>query len=63
VDELTRIAKFIHDQLSPNIPWHVTAFYPTYKMLDTSPTHKETILKAQKIGQKIGLKYVYTGNI
>lgn len=61
-EELKKIAKFIAD-LSPNIPWHISAFYPSYKMLDYPPTPQETLIHAYQIGQKIGLKYIYTGNI
>lgn len=60
--ELTQIAKFIYD-VSPNIPWHVTAFCPNYKMQNIPPTPTETIIQAYQIGKKVGLKYVYTGNI
>lgn len=56
--EITQIAKFIY-QLSPEIPWHLSAFYPAYKMLDYPPTPSTTMEMAYKIGQKVGLKYLY----
>ncbi|NOY15178.1 MAG: AmmeMemoRadiSam system radical SAM enzyme [bacterium] len=61
-EELTQIAQFIKS-IDPDIPWHITAFYPAYKMLDTPPTPPETLLTAWQIGKKIGLNYVYIGNI
>ena len=61
-DELRDIAGFIHS-VSPTIPWHVTAFYPTYKMMDREPTPVTTLRKAREIGLAEGLKYVYEGNI
>jgi len=60
--ELREIARFIRS-VSPEIPWHVSAFYPTYKMLDKPRTSPETIRHAREIGLEEGLKYVYTGNI
>ena len=60
--ELKQIAKFLKN-ISPNIPWHISAFYPAYKMTDISPTSQESLIKAYKIGRDAGLKYVYTGNI
>jgi pyruvate formate lyase activating enzyme len=45
------------------MPWHVTAFYPTYKMLDRKPTSVATLRKAREIGLEEGLHYVYEGNI
>ena len=61
-EELRDIAKFIHS-VSPTIPWHVTAFHPTYKMLDRDPTPIATLRKAREIGLAEGLHYVYEGNI
>lgn len=49
--------------LDPDIPWHVTAFYPTYLMTDRKPTPVETLLRARDIGRQAGLRHVYTGNI
>ena len=61
-EELRKIARFIRS-LSPEIPWHVSAFYPTYKMLDKPRTSPETIRYARQIGLEEGLRYVYTGNV
>ncbi len=60
--ELKQIAEFIQ-RIDKNIPWHVTAFHPNYKMPDVPPTTHAALLKAHKIGKKAGLNYVYTGNI
>lgn len=60
--ELTQIAEFIKG-VDPEIPWHVSRFYPTYKMTDRLPTPVSTLQKAREIGLAAGLKYVYTGNI
>ena len=61
-EELEQIARFIKD-VGPEIPWHVSAFYPTYKMLDLPRTPASTLYRARKIGIDAGLRYVYTGNI
>jgi pyruvate formate lyase activating enzyme len=61
-DELRDIARFIHS-LSPETPWHVTRFWPTYQMTDRAPTPHETLRRAREIGLNTGLKYVYVGNI
>ena len=60
--ELKKIADFISN-IDKNIPWHVTAFHPDYKMTDVPSTSSTTLDKAYNIGKKAGLKYVYTGNI
>ena len=61
-DELEKIAEFILS-VDKNIPWHVTAFHPDYKMLDVPSTSYASIFKAYDIGKKKGLKFVYVGNI
>ncbi len=60
--ELADIANFIHT-ISPEMPWHVTRFWPTYEMTDRPPTPHETLRKAREIGLNAGLKYVYVGNV
>ncbi|MGC8880737.1 MAG: AmmeMemoRadiSam system radical SAM enzyme [Minisyncoccia bacterium] len=60
--ELKEIAKFLCN-ISPDLVWHITAFYPAYKMLDIPSTSLKTLIKAYQIGKEAGLKYVYTGNI
>jgi len=61
-DELMDAARFIAS-LSPDIPWHVTAFHPDYQMTDPPPTPAATLLRAAEIGQEAGLRYVYAGNL
>lgn len=61
-DELTRLAEFLAG-ISPDIPWHVTAFHQDYKMTDPRDTKPEDLLRAAEIGRKAGLRYVYAGNL
>jgi len=61
-DELKRLAEFLVS-VSPDIPWHVTAFHKDYKMTDPENTPPETLLRAAAIGQEAGLRYVYAGNL
>lgn len=60
--QLRDIAEFIKS-VAPSIPWHVSQFYPTYKLTDKPRTPLETLRKAREIGFKTGLKYVYEGNV
>lgn len=61
-DFLTKTAEFIRS-VDEAIPWHVTQFYPTYKLLDQPRTPVKTLRRAREIGLAAGLKYVYEGNI
>jgi pyruvate formate lyase activating enzyme len=60
--EFEEIAQFIVS-LGREVPWHISAFYPTYKMLNLPRTSASTLHRAREIGIKAGLRYVYCGNI
>ncbi|MCJ7443225.1 MAG: AmmeMemoRadiSam system radical SAM enzyme [Methanotrichaceae archaeon] len=61
-EKIKGLAEFLAS-VSTEIPWHVTAFYPTYKMRDIPPTSKAVLRNALKIGTEAGLKYIYAGNV
>ncbi|MFQ5824329.1 MAG: AmmeMemoRadiSam system radical SAM enzyme [bacterium] len=60
--EFKSIAKFLVD-ISPNIPWHITAFHQDYKMTKPDNTPIETLVRAAEIGYEAGLNFVYAGNL
>jgi pyruvate formate lyase activating enzyme len=61
-DELCSLASFLVS-VSADMPWHVSRFYPTYRLLDVPATPLETVEKAVRIGREAGLRYVYGGNV
>lgn len=61
-DELERLTAFLAD-VSPDIPWHVTAFHKDYRMNDPANTTPEMLVGAAEIGRRNGLRYVYAGNL
>ncbi|MFN3870064.1 MAG: AmmeMemoRadiSam system radical SAM enzyme [Aquificaceae bacterium] len=60
-EEIRQIARYIAS-LSRNIPWHISRFFPAYKMLEPSPTPIETLKRAYEIGKEEELNFVYVGN-
>ena len=60
--ELRAAAEFLVN-LDANIPWHITAFHPDYRMMDHDRTTAGHILKAYEIGKSAGLRFVYMGNL
>ncbi len=56
------IASFLVS-VDPSMPWHVSQFYPAYRLLDRPPTPVATLRKAVEIGFRSGLKHVYMGNV
>lgn len=60
-DELKRAADYIAS-VSPDIPWHVTAFHQDYNMTKNANTTAEQLLRACETGREAGLRFVYAGN-
>ena len=62
-EELKAMAEFIYNEMGADVPWHLSAFHPDYKMMDTPPTSLQKLLEAKEIATQAGLKYVYLGNV
>jgi pyruvate formate lyase activating enzyme len=60
-DEIERLTAFLAS-VSPDIPWHVTAFHQDYRMTDHRSTVEDDLLQAAAIGRDNGLRFVYAGN-
>ena len=60
--ELADMAEFLAG-VSPDIPWHVTAFHQDYRMKDPAPTTARMLARAAAFGKEAGLRYVYAGNL
>src|SRR5580704_3667521 len=61
-EELRQIARFLAS-VSPDIPWHVTAFHKDYRMTDPDPTSADTLVRAAETGAEEGLRFIYAGNL
>ena len=62
-DDFLRWAAEFIKSVDVNIPWHISQFYPTYRLTDQPRTPLATLRKAREIGLKAGLNYVYIGNV
>lgn len=61
-EEITQIAEYLCG-ISRDIPWHISRFYPQYRMDESCPTTLETLYRAYELGKKAGLNYIYVGNV
>ncbi len=61
--ELRELAAFIRTELGEEVPWHISRFFPAYKMGAIPMTPIETLRRAQQLGSEAGLKHVYLGNV
>lgn len=60
---LRDLASWICAELGPETPWHVSRFFPTYRLTDLDPTPAATVERAVAIGREAGLRHVYSGNL
>ena len=60
-DEMREISEFLLS-VSPDIPLHISRFFPCYKMRDKGPTEVKKVYKLADIARE-KLKYVYEGNV
>jgi pyruvate formate lyase activating enzyme len=60
---LEALARWIVSELGPETPWHVSRFFPTYRLADLDPTPVATMERAVAIGRAAGLGHVYSGNL
>lgn len=62
-EQITAMCQWIKDNLGKETPVHFSRFYPMYKLINLSPTPVATLEKAYAIAKKVGLDFVYVGNI
>jgi pyruvate formate lyase activating enzyme len=61
--DLKEIAQFISNELNETVPWHLSRFFPTWKLMNKRITPVSTLKMAKKIGEQAGLKNIYLGNV
>jgi pyruvate formate lyase activating enzyme len=59
---LRELTAWLVEHVGPETPWHVSRFFPAFRMQDTPPTPLATLRRAAEIGLEAGLKHVYVGN-
>ena len=63
LEEVTELARWVHDNLGDDVPLHFTAFHPDFKLQDKPPTPPATLHRAREAALRVGLHFVYEGNI
>lgn len=63
MQEISRMCKWIYDNLGPDTPLFFSRFTPQYKLGNLPATPIETLEQARKIAMEAGLRYVYIGNV
>ena len=62
-EEIRGLSRWIVENLSPEVPFHISRFHPMYKMMHLNPTPLGSLVEARQIALEEGLKYVYLGNV
>ncbi|MBP7146563.1 MAG: AmmeMemoRadiSam system radical SAM enzyme [Acidobacteria bacterium] len=61
--EARALARFVRDDVGPEVPVHFTRFHPSYRMMNVPPTPVSSLERARDAARAEGLKYVYVGNV
>jgi len=61
--KIGEMCQWIKDNLGVDVPLHFSRFFPYHKLNNINPTPAETLVKARDIAKKIGINYLYIGNI
>ncbi len=61
--EIEAMTGWIAERLGPDVPLHLTAFHPDWRMQDRQATPPATLHRARRIARQAGLRHVYTGNV
>ena len=62
-DSLRAMATWVFQALGPKTPWHVTRFLPDFELSYLPPTPIKRLERGVEIGRKVGLEFVYMGNV
>jgi len=62
-EELRDTARWVYDNLGPDVPLHFSRFYPTYQLYNLGATDPERLTTAREMAMDIGLNYAYIGNV
>ena len=63
LDQLRALARWVAEDLSPDIPLHFSRFHPQYKLTNLPPTPVETLDRARETALAEGVRFVYVGNV
>lgn len=61
--ELRALARWIAGELGPEVPLHLSAFHPDFRLRHTPPTPLATLRRARAVATEEGLRHVYLGNV
>jgi len=63
LDDAKKLIQWIKENLGDETPIHFLGFFPNYKMLNISATKFNILKKHYVLAKKLGMKYVYLGNV
>jgi len=60
---IKKMCEWVKKELGTDYPLHFSRFFPCYKVMNRQPTPFETLKRAYQTAKKVGIKYVYVGNV
>jgi len=61
--QIKKLVTTIIENLGVEVPWHISRFFPAWRMLNAHITPLDSLHLARLIGQKAGMKYIHIGNV
>ena len=61
--DIEAMCRWIFKELGPDVPVHFSAFHPDFQLKDRDVTPPATLATAYDIAERVGIRYIYTGNV
>ncbi len=61
--EVAQLAGWLAEHMGPDVPLHLSAFHPDFRMREVPATSLATVQRARRVAREAGLRHVYTGNV
>ena len=59
----TQACQWILQNLGPDVPLHISRFFPAYRLRNLEATSIDRLRELRKSAYQLGLRYVYLGNL
>jgi len=62
-NQLEKLIKTIVTELGTDVPWHISRFFPAWKMSEATVTPLASLRLAETLGRTVGIKHIHLGNV
>jgi len=62
-EQISKLVTTIVTELGMDVPWHISRFFPHFRMSKAKITPLDSLRLAESIGEKAGIRYIHLGNV